>query len=144
MSAQPDLQEWMTRASRPVVASPLVLVVEDDPAVREILRLRLELEGFKVLVAATGIEGLRCLDDSPDVAAVVCDISMPALDGPGLWEAVARENPQVAGRFVFVTGGAATPLQAQFLQDVSGLLPVLYKPADLPMLGRTVRRTVDR
>jgi two-component system, OmpR family, response regulator MprA len=57
-----------------------LLVVDDDPAVREALALVLDLGGFDVSTAADGREAIRSLSAaSPD--AVVLDVSMPGLDG---------------------------------------------------------------
>ncbi len=57
-----------------------LLVVDDDPAVREALALVLDLNGFDVATAADGREAIRTLAlDSPD--AVILDVLMPGLDG---------------------------------------------------------------
>jgi two-component system response regulator MprA len=57
-----------------------ILVVDDEPAVRESLERSLRFEGYQVIVAADGAEALeRVRDDRPD--AVVLDVLMPRLDG---------------------------------------------------------------
>jgi two-component system response regulator MprA len=57
-----------------------VLVVDDDPAVRESLRRSLAFNGYEVMLAADGEQALRAIADSrPD--AVVLDVMMPNLDG---------------------------------------------------------------
>ena len=59
---------------------PHVLVVEDEPAQREVLAYNLEAEGFRVTRAENGEEGLLCVDeDTPDV--IVLDWMMPNLSG---------------------------------------------------------------
>ncbi|MFQ1702607.1 phosphate regulon transcriptional regulator PhoB [Loktanella agnita] len=59
---------------------PHVLVVEDEPAQREVLAYNLEAEGFRVSRAENGEEGLLCVDeDTPDV--IVLDWMMPHLSG---------------------------------------------------------------
>ena len=68
-----------------------VLVVDDDPAVRAVMRATLSAAGFEVIEAATGIEALAHLDRViPD--AIVSDVMMPDLDGFGLVRAV-RDDP---------------------------------------------------
>ena len=58
----------------------LLLVVDDDPSVREALELVLDLNGFGVATAADGSEAIRTLSvDRPD--AVILDVLMPGLDG---------------------------------------------------------------
>jgi CheY-like chemotaxis protein len=62
------------------VQSPTILVIDDDPGVRDVIQRLLELHGFRVVVAADGREGLAEVAHSrPD--AVVCDLTMPVMDG---------------------------------------------------------------
>ena len=57
-----------------------VLLVEDDPSVLEMYRLKLELDGYTVVVAPDGEEGLRMArEDPPDI--VFLDIRLPKMDG---------------------------------------------------------------
>ena len=57
-----------------------VLVIDDDLALLELLRMQLEREGFSVITATNGQEGVRCLQElHPDV--VLLDIMMPRVDG---------------------------------------------------------------
>jgi two-component system, OmpR family, response regulator MprA len=58
-----------------------VLVVDDDPAVRESLRRALALEGYDVELAADGDEALHRLENGDEPAAVVLDVMMPTVDG---------------------------------------------------------------
>jgi two-component system response regulator MprA len=59
-----------------------VLVVEDDPAVRDSLRRALSLEGYEVLTAGDGLEALALLDgQTPDPDTILLDVMMPNLDG---------------------------------------------------------------
>lgn len=57
-----------------------ILVADDDPTVREVLRLILDLEGHEVLVAADGPETIERLHRS-QVDIVLLDLAMPGLDG---------------------------------------------------------------
>ncbi|HEX2274964.1 MAG TPA: response regulator [Acidimicrobiales bacterium] len=57
-----------------------VLVVDDDPVILELLRINFEIEGYEVLAATDGEQGLaKAREEEPDV--VLCDIMMPRLDG---------------------------------------------------------------
>ncbi len=66
---------------RPVTAgsSADVLVVDDDPAIREALERGLRLEGFAVRVAPTGEQALSAFNQPPDL--VVLDVGLPGIDG---------------------------------------------------------------
>ena len=59
---------------------PRVLVIDDEPAIRDALRLILEYDGYEVTCAGSGPEGLsRAQDERPDV--VMLDVKMPGMDG---------------------------------------------------------------
>ena len=62
------------------MTQPHVLIVEDEPAQREVLAYNLEVEGFRVTQAHNGEEGLLCVDeDAPDV--IVLDWMLPVVSG---------------------------------------------------------------
>jgi excisionase family DNA binding protein len=61
---------------------PTVLVVDDDPAVRQLVRLSLELEGYLVKEAAGAEEGLSAVESEPP-DLILLDVMMPHVDG---WE----------------------------------------------------------
>jgi DNA-binding response OmpR family regulator len=63
-----------------------ILVIEDEPDIRDLIRITLELEGMDVLLAGDGSEGLdKAAAASPD--AIVLDVMMPGIDG---WEVLSR------------------------------------------------------
>ena len=72
-----------------------LLVVDDDPVIVELLRINFEIEGFEVLSASDGREGLeRARAERPDL--VLSDIMMPRLDGLQLLSEL-RADPVTAG-----------------------------------------------
>ena len=75
-------------------SSSTVLVVDDDPIVRDLLRRMLELEGFTVVTAASGTEGLAMAAEF-DLCAITLDVMMPSMDG---WTLLTRlkEDPRLA------------------------------------------------
>ena len=83
-----------------------ILFIEDQDELREEISEALELENFKVEVAANGREGVKKAHQLlPDL--IVCDINMPDLDGYAVLDAV-RKNPQTATTpFLFLTGKAS-------------------------------------
>ncbi|MGH9225758.1 MAG: response regulator transcription factor [Acidimicrobiales bacterium] len=69
---------------------PKVLVIDDDPVILELLRVNFEIEGFAVVSASDGREGLeRAKRDKPDV--ILSDIMMPRMDGLALVTALRSE-----------------------------------------------------
>src|SRR5215468_8393406 len=83
-----DLDQFLDR-SGPTPhpgAGPLVLIVDDDPRLREYVRVNLESEGYEVREAGSAEEGLNVLEESsPDL--VLLDVMMPGVDG---WEMLRR------------------------------------------------------
>jgi excisionase family DNA binding protein len=82
-----DLDAFLDRSGPGKPArGPLVLVVDDDPQVREVVRINLEMEGYAVREAGNAEEGLAAVeDDAPDL--ILLDVMMPQVDG---WEMLRR------------------------------------------------------
>lgn len=79
-----------------------ILVIEDQAPMRRNLALLLELEGFTVLTAADGREGLDVARaEKPDL--VICDVMMPELDGYGVVQALRAESATANIPFIFLT-----------------------------------------
>ena len=71
---------------------PLILVIDDEPSVREIAGAYLERHGFEVQTASNGLDGLRlALETNP--ALVVLDIMLPVLDGLEVLKRLRLERP---------------------------------------------------
>lgn len=84
--------------------SPRVLVVDDEPSVREIQRRMLHRLGAEVLLASSGTEARDILTREA-VDVVISDVRMPGeMDGVDLFRWVRRERQELASRFLFVTG----------------------------------------
>jgi len=133
----------------PVPSSPIaltiskgetrILVVDDDPAVAELLAEFLSDEGHEVDVAENGKVALARMETTRyDV--VLSDLRMPELDGPGLYRKVSQRFPEMIERFVFVTGDSLTPETRAFLEHSSA--PHLSKPLSIEELHRVVQRII--
>lgn len=73
---------------------PEILVIEDETAIRELVRLNCELAGYRVREAADGLEGLNEVRRAaPDL--VLLDIMLPKMDGYALLEAIRKEQVPV-------------------------------------------------
>jgi CheY-like chemotaxis protein len=96
----------VSRGRKGVCRVPQVLVVDDDRAIREMLRIALEAEGYGVLTFRDGREVLEVLADVDEPAVVLLDLMMPGVSG---WEVCARleSDPALLGqhRVVAMTAG---------------------------------------
>ncbi|MFQ6100537.1 MAG: response regulator transcription factor [Anaerolineae bacterium] len=82
-----------------------ILVVDDEPRLRDGIRMTLEEAGYRVLLANDGIEALAVLRSQP-VDLILADVAMPRMNGYQLYQRM-RENPQwVAIPFIFLTARA--------------------------------------
>lgn len=71
--------------------SHTIAVIEDEEAIRELYRIKLESEGFKVITATNGEDGLKLFDDhNPHVALL--DIMMPDMDGIEVLELATKRD----------------------------------------------------
>lgn len=79
-----------------------ILVIEDEEETRDNLMLMLEMEGFKPFAAPNGRKGVEVAKrELPDV--ILCDVSMPELDGYGVLEALRADEKTVSIPFIFLT-----------------------------------------
>lgn len=98
-SQQPDDEppdSLMHRAPRPPVERPLVLLVEDDPGVRRVIRLQLVSLGYPVLEAEHGADALAMLASVTSVGILVSDVVMPGgMDGRTLCQQARLQMPKL-------------------------------------------------
>jgi len=112
-----------------------ILIVDDEPEIRDTLCEILTGAGHDVAVAASGREALKRMTIEPyDV--IVTDIRMPDLDGRALYQEIRERWPGKAGRVVFITGDTLASTLRDFV-SASGR-PVIEKP----FLPADVRRVV--
>ncbi|HKG15753.1 MAG TPA: response regulator [Pyrinomonadaceae bacterium] len=113
-----------------------ILVVEDDDVERELVRMTLEREGHRVMVADNGARGFElALEERPDL--IVTDVWMPTADGVYLIRRV-RSTPELASTPILVTTGFGTGSASVSLgQGADAFEP---KPLDPDSLRESVRR----
>ncbi len=126
------------RAPAQSEASPIVLVVDDDPTVREVTGRFLAREGYSVVTADSGREGLR-LTRELHPAAITLDVIMPDLDG---WTVLAaiKGDPTLAHIPVILM----TILDEKNRGYSLGAADFMIKPVDKERLGAVLRSIVGR
>lgn len=101
-----------------------ILVVDDEPPICRALR-RI-LVDHDVGLAFSGKEALQLLDTDPGFDLIFCDLMMPELSGPALYDKVTSKHPELRERFVFMTGGAFSEWAQRFINEANPR--VLSKP----------------
>jgi signal transduction histidine kinase/DNA-binding response OmpR family regulator len=121
-------------AEMPPAGAETVLVIDDDPAVRELMQRFLRREGFAVVVAASGEEGLR-LAREVKPRAITLDVMMPGMDG---WSVLAalKCDPELADIPVVVL----TIVEERKLGHALGAADYLTKPIDWERLASVLQR----
>lgn len=114
-------------------SSKPILLVDDDPTIREFVSLVLEDEGYVVMAAPNGVDGLRRVQDqTPSV--IILDMHMPIMDG---WEfASAYRATQPPHAPIIVMTAAPSAREAAAEVNANGVLP---KPFDIDELIALVR-----
>ncbi|MEX2238175.1 MAG: response regulator [Dehalococcoidia bacterium] len=114
-----------------------VLVVDDEPAIREVLREMLSAEGYVVEVAGSGGEALTKLSHRR-FDLVITDIKMPEISGQELFNEIVAAYPELAPKVIFITGDTVNDETREFINSVSN--PTLEKPFRLEALRGLLRQ----
>jgi CheY-like chemotaxis protein len=115
---------------------PRVLIVDDDPSVGRSLARVLAAEA-EVEIATSSAEALEKIEGGTRFDLVVCDVMMPGMTGPKLFDRVKTLDPRTAATFVFVTGGAS-------LEEESHMHATGARWIAKPLAMATVRQLLER
>jgi len=116
-----------------------VLVIDDEAGVRRTLSMILEDEGYQVISASDGKEGLeRALKEEPDL--ILCDIRMPRLDGLEFLEQYRKKNGQAL--VITITAYGSTELAVEAMQK--GAYDYLPKPFTTAEVVLTLKKAEER
>ena len=116
-----------------------ILIVDDEPDVREILSLALETEGFVVLQAENGQEALQILKNVAHFPSViVLDLSMPVLDGHGFLNQRAQDSILADIPVIVVSGGGGPD------KPLPGVEVFLQKPIEMARLLKIIGHSIDQ
>ncbi len=118
-----------------------ILVVEDNPLLREGIMAMLDAEGFRVLTAGDGAEALLVMSKAvPDL--ILCDISMPVMDGYTFFDKVRENTAWITIPFIFLT--ARNDREDLLQSKVRGVEDYLVKPISRLELVTTIRARLSR
>ena len=118
---------------------PTILVVDDDPGIRELLNHTLRRKGYAVVLAADGASGFDLFRRmSPD--ALVLDLNMPELDGIMVLEQVRALNELVP--VIILTGPPMRDLEHQ--ASLLGATAFLRKASSIHELGNVIKECLEK
>src|SRR6185437_16586532 len=101
--------------------SPLVLVIDDEEAVRSVIARLLSRQGYRVLLASSGQEGIKLFEENAkEIKLVVLDWHLPGVPGEKTFDELLAREPKL--RVVLVTGDHDADLGANARQYLACML----------------------
>ena len=130
-------QRYANRYTAAVAAT--VLIVDDEKEIRELLRYNLERQGYNVLTAHDGEEGLaRAFATHPDL--ILLDLHLPGCPGEEVLAQIRLDAELAPTPVVIVTADLAPGTERRLMQG--GATAFLSKPVDIGLVLSLVDRTV--
>jgi DNA-binding response OmpR family regulator len=121
--------------------TPVILVVDDEPAIGTLLNVALRRQGFDVLVACSGQQALDVYRQRHEaIALILMDVRMPGLSGPETLYLLRQINAQV--RCCFMTGYSGEYTEKELLEQ--GAAFIFAKPLILAELTRILWQLVGQ
>ena len=117
----------------------IILIIDDERAIRKTLNEILGFEGYKIDEAADGEEGLKKFQ-SASYDLVLCDIKMPKMDGLEFLSKATAINPDVP--IIMISGHGTIETAVEAVKN--GAFDFISKPPDLNRLLITIRNAIDR
>ena len=142
--ALPDKQHDVVRdpsAVLPAGAGELILIVDDEAAVREIAKVTLESYGYLVIEATNGVEALGVYAQRKhEIKLVISDMDMPVMNGAAMIRALEEMNPEI--RVISASGMITLSTPHRNEAPANPWRVILPKPFTTAELLRTVRQVL--
>lgn len=120
-----------------------VLVVDDEPDIRKVVRMTLQKAGYDVLEAENGEKAIEIINTGENrimLDVVICDIRMPKINGVEAIAYFRKEYPRVS--LIVLTGFPDTDMATSFMRD--GVVDYLVKPVEGDKLKAAVARAMEQ
>lgn len=143
LPAQMKEQEAVKAEVRPELPpgrGELILVVDDEASIREITKVTLENNGYKVITANDGVEAVsKYAKDEGAIKAIIMDMVMPGMDGIAAIKAL--QLMKVTAKIIATSGGAAG--EGMTMNSIPGMHGFFKKPYTTEVLLTTLRHVLD-
>jgi DNA-binding response OmpR family regulator len=139
IAAMSESASYATSASALEIKN--ILLVDDDVDLALALKGLLEAHNYLVTTVSNGAEALREVMGM-DYDVIICDMMMPQMPGDMFYLAVQKTRPEMAKRFLFITGHGDNPKVNAFLKNNNGL--VIYKPVKTGELVQMIAMVMQR
>jgi two-component system response regulator PilR (NtrC family) len=138
MSQPVPAEQEPAAADRPVRAKPRILIVDDEPSMREMLGIVLRRDGYEVLIAANGAQALDQMRRER-VDLLLSDIRMPDLNGVDVLRVAKETNPDIVAFMMTAFASTDTAVEAMRL----GAVDYFTKPFNMDELRLKVRQQLE-
>jgi CheY-like chemotaxis protein len=108
---------------------PTVLIVDDEPLIRQISRRTLEGHGYRVTEAANGLDAIELLSHGTALDLLIADLDMPELTGDEMVRRIRAARPDL--KVLYVTGHIDLLMDARPLWDGEAFLEKPFNPVAL-------------
>lgn len=134
------ISKYYLKSGGSATGAPVILVIEDSPAVATVIQVALSKEGFNVLVARDGLEGLQtAINERPQL--IITDSVMPRMDGFALLRAI-KANPMTSGiPMIMLTSKASTEDEQKALEF--GFIDFIPKPVQPVRVVSRVKHVLE-
>jgi len=120
--------------------SEIILVVEDEAAVRMFSVEALLEAGYRVIEAESGVAALKLIESRPDISLLFTDVVMPGMNGAKLAEEAHKLRPEL--KILFTTGYTRNAVVHNGVLDPG--VELIGKPFTIDQLSRKVREVLDK
>lgn len=141
MPAAETVEERQEQSAVPKGKNETVLIVEDEELLVELIRSMLEANGYSVLSAANGEEGIETfIREQQNISLVISDLGLPKANGITVLKEIKKISPKM--KFILASGFIEPSERAVILELGADL--IINKPYDLQSLLRKVRSLLDK
>jgi DNA-binding NtrC family response regulator len=119
-----------------------VLIVDDEPDIRKVVRMTLQKSGYEVIEAENGEKAIEAINEGENrllLDVIICDIRMPKVNGAEAIAYFRSSYPRVP--LIVLTGFPDTDMATSFLRQ--GVVDYLVKPVEGEKLKEAVRRAME-
>jgi len=135
--AEPKQKKSKKDSAADLWGSGRILLVEDEDMVRAVAERALSRQGYSVVTARDGEDGLEKLEEDGAFDLIVSDVVMPIMDGPAMAKAAREKYPDLP--ILFMSGYAEEQLRKSISLNNVGFLP---KPFSVAQIAEAVRDTL--
>ena len=118
-----------------------ILIIDDDHQFRTMLRQMIEKDGYEVIEASDGKEGIKLYRKNP-TDLIITDLIMPEKDGIETIQELKKDFPDI--KIIAISGGGRLgPRDYLHLAKMFGAQRTLTKPIDLPELLKSIKELLE-